>query len=50
MSPMQHDDLPCGAMLMIAASQCSRVRGALIKRISRDLPDEMTVAFRTVTA
>jgi len=44
----RHDNLPRGALLMLAASLAFAAGGALIKQIAVTLPNEMVVFFRNL--
>lgn len=46
---MKHDDLPRGAVLMLAACLAFAAAGALVKQVSSTLPNEMVVFFRSLS-
>ncbi len=45
---MNHDNLPRGAALMLAAALLFAAAGALVKHVSAQLPNEMVVFFRSL--
>ena len=45
---MQHDNLPRGALLMLAACLAFAAAGALIKQVAATLPNEVVVFFRNL--
>lgn len=48
MRPMHHDNLPRGALLMLAAALLFATTGAIVKHVSVTLPNEMVVFFRSL--
>ena len=48
MPPMHHDNLPRGALLMLAATLLFAATGAIIKQVAVTLPNDMVVFFRNL--
>lgn len=49
MQRMKHDNLPRGALLMLAACLAFAAAGALVKQVSSTVPNEMVVFFRSLS-